>query len=320
MQEQVDNRIVEKLRKVLALTSSPMEGEAQAAAAKLEELLTLHNLSIADLEMKGKIEKVGVQEDKHDLGKAAFTWKLNLAEEIANFYYCHPVVNRYEKTVKFIGRKDNVESLKMLYGWLIDQIKRISGDERKVHAANTGEHIDPLRWQVNFGIGAVRRLKERLEEKAQRDRESNQEIMALVIHHESEISDYLEKQYGYRTDGKKTERDKEWDRARKEEMERRQELKEKDIEEYYRRYPWEKPLSAEEQAKADKEREKRDKAWEKKWERRCNRPIRQKVYSAKELERMEQGRRSKQAGYNAGNKINLEPFVENKNVKREEIN
>lgn len=312
--EQVNDQIVEKLRKILALTTSPMEGEAQAAAYKLEELLTLYNLNIADLEMKGKI-KSSVQEEGHDLGKAAFTWKLNLAEGIAKFYYCHPIVNRINKTVVFIGRKENVESLKMLYGWLIDQIKRISNDERKSHAQLTGEHIDPLRWQVNFGVGAANRLQERLNEKAQREREANKAVMALVIHHDTEISDYLEKKHGYRTDGKRTEEQKRWDREYEERLRLRAELKEKDIEEYYRLYPWERPLTAEEQEKRNKEQAKRFKAREKRYSRRSSNR-RYKVYSAEEIRKMEQGRSSKNAGYKAGDKINMEPFVEDKNVKR----
>jgi hypothetical protein len=312
--EQVNEQIVNKLRKILALTTSPAEGEAQAAAYKLEELLTLHNLNIADLEMKGKV-KSSVQEEGHDLGKAAFTWKLNLAEGIAKFYYCHPIVDRTNKTVVFIGRKENVESLKMLYGWLIDQIKRISGDERKNHAQLTGEHIDPLRWQVNFGVGAANRLQERLNEKAQKEREANQAVMALVVHHDTEISDYLEKKHGYRTDGKKTEEQKRWDAERAERARAREELKNRDIEAYYKMYPWEKPLTAEEQEQKNKEDEKRNRAWKKKYNRR-SRTYRMKTYSAEEIRKMEQGRRSKDAGYKAGNKINMEPFVEDKNVKR----
>lgn len=319
MEEQVSERIVEKLRKVLALTNSPMEGEAQAAAYKLEELLTMYNLNMADLEMKGAAVTSKVQENDYDLGKAAFTWKLDLAEGIANFYYCHPIVDRKAKTVLFVGRKDNVESLKMLYGWLVDQIKRISSDERKSHILSSGEHIDPLRWQVNFGIGAAKRLKERLKERALREREANQAITALVVHHESEISDYLEKTYGYRTDGKRTAQQEAWHKEYMERQKAREELKARDIEAYYDMYPWERPLSEAEQKKRDakyaKQQARRDKAWERQYHNR-----RTKTYSKEELRTMEQKGRSKDAGYKAGNKINLEPFVEDKNEKKEAVN
>jgi hypothetical protein len=36
-------------------------------------------------------------------------------------------------------------------------------------------------------------------------------------------------------------------------------------------------------------------------------------------EKMEQGEQSKRAGYKAGNKINLEPFIETNSVKRENL-
>src|SRR2546423_3993388 len=121
----MDTKLLDRLRKILALTESPVEGEAQAAAMKLQELLTEHNLSIADLEKRGH-QAPPVGESAHDLGKAGFTWKLDLAETIADHYFCHAIVSRYRKTVSFVGRPDNVDSLQMLYTWVIDQIKRIS--------------------------------------------------------------------------------------------------------------------------------------------------------------------------------------------------
>lgn len=122
---------IDKLQKVLALTKSPNEFEAQAAADILAKLLKAHNLDMADLEARGTEAAPGVEERGHDLGKAAFQWKLDLARYIANFYYCEAIVFA-DKSLVFIGRPDNVQSLQMLYGWLIDQIKRIATEERKV--------------------------------------------------------------------------------------------------------------------------------------------------------------------------------------------
>src|SRR5437762_2888653 len=103
-----DQHLINRLRKVLALTSSPMEHEAQLAAERLRELLTKHNLDMADLEEKGGRVPPSIHEAGHDLGKAAFKWKLDLAEGISEFYYCVGLVNRYSKTVTFVGRPDNV--------------------------------------------------------------------------------------------------------------------------------------------------------------------------------------------------------------------
>ena len=45
----VDQNLLEKISKLLALASSPNEHEAALAAEKAAELLAKHNLSVADL-------------------------------------------------------------------------------------------------------------------------------------------------------------------------------------------------------------------------------------------------------------------------------
>lgn len=318
----MEERIVEKLRKVLALTTSPVEGEAQAAALILQDLLVKHNLDIADLETRGKA-KSAVQEEGHDLGKAAFTWKLNLAEGIAKHYYCYSLVDRRGKTVRFVGRPDNVDSLKILYQWLIDQIRRVSTEERKKWMEETGDHVDPLRWQVNFGIGAADRLVSRLEERARENREDSR-CRALVVHHETEISDYLEKRFGYRVDGKETAQQRKYREERERREKDMQDLKERDLEEYYRQRPWERPLTEEEQAARDKENEE----WEKKYNRKARareryrekNGYRVRIMTEDERRKNQQAGEANRSGRKAGDRINLEPFVEGKTpIRRDHI-
>lgn len=297
----METKLLNRLRKILALTESPIEGEAQAAAMKLQELLTEHNLSIADLEKRGAaVPPVG--ESAHDLGKAGFTWKLDLAETIADHYFCHAVVSRYRKTVSFVGRPDNVESLQMLYAWVIDQVKRISADERVKHRKETGEHIDPLRWQVNFGLGVVGRLGRRLAEMREREAQDSK-CMALVVHHKTEISDWLEAKGESRIDGRRTkeqqERDARWEAERKAD----DELKARDPEAYYAKYPWARSLTPEQEA-ADAAREAKNAR-----RRGRGRGYRVHYASAKELEQRDQADTAHGAGTRAAARINLQPFI-----------
>lgn len=299
----MDNKLIEKLRKVLALTTSPVEGEAMAAAAHLARLLAAHNLNIADLEKKGAAAP-GVHEKGHDLGKAAFKWKLQLAEAIADHYFCYALVDDYRKTVKFIGRPDNVDSLIMLYGWIIDQIKRIAADERREHLANTGEHVDPLRWQVNFGLGAVERLSDRLTKESVTKESAG---TALVIHHRSEISDYLEERFGYREDGRMTKKQQERQARQDAEDRRLEALKLTDIEAYYDECPWERPETPEQaaaRAKADEAFWKKEARNERRRKGRYQRPM-----SNKEWRQMEEAESARVSGRKAGDRINLQPFV-----------
>lgn len=300
----------EKLRKILALTTSPVEGEAQAAAAMLARLLEQHNLDLADLEQKGAT-KPGVREESHDLGKAAFKWKLTLAEEIAEYYFCWPMVNRDSNTVAFVGRPDNVESLKMLYDWLIDQIKRFGSVERKAHMLETGEHIDPLRWQTGFGEGAAKRLGERLAE--MREKESSEAGTALVLSVKSELSDYLEERRGFRIDGQKTkrqiEREEYWRKLDEEyeaEKARLEKLKETDLEAYYKECPDETPEAKAREAKRLEQLRKKEERNARR--RKGTRSFRYESWA--EFDKRTQKEKAIISGSKAANKINLTPFIE----------
>lgn len=291
----MEERILDKIRKVLALTTSPVEGEAQAAAAMLQKLLAKHNLQMADLEQRGAA-KAGISTKNLDLGKAAFKWKHNLAFGMADFYFCHAVFQT-RTGFTFVGRPDNVETLEALYNWLVEQIKVIARETRRQQAT----HIDPLRWQLHFGLGAVNRLLERLKE--QRDAESA-EVTALVLSHRAEISDWLEEHHGFRVDGRRTKSMQEWYDRRTEQNRKHAEAREAmmatDPEAWYEMHPEERP---EARAKAEEEARKRNEAWEKKYRARAQREP--KVDWEKEM----QAGIARRAGCEAADSINLQPFL-----------
>lgn len=298
--------IQEKLTRILALTKSPNENEAQAAMEKLQQLLTKHNLELADLETQGQ-SKPGIKEKSHDLGRAAFRWKLNLAETIAEHFYCHPIIDYKEKTVKFVGRPYNVDSLKMLYTWIIDQIKEISKQARYVWMEESGEHVDPLRWQLNFGLGIVERLGVRLSEMRRR-MAADENMNALVIHHDSEISDYFEEKYGFRRDGKKTKKEQQWaeEWAAKEAADKL--LKETNLEAYYEKYSWSRPEAIAAQRLKDDEWMK---AWNKKQARRKGPAYRpERPMTAEQIRREEQAWSANLSGRDSAGKVNLQPFID----------
>lgn len=308
-----EERIIDKLRKVLALTNNPNEHEAQAAAETLQRLLTQHNLAIGDLEKRGQ-SAPPVGEHGYDLGKAAFKWKLILAQDIAEHFYCVGLVFA-DKSVKFVGRPENVESLKMLYGWLIEQIKQISAVERRNHLIRTNEHVDPLRWQVNFGLGVVSKLGGRLRELKARQtehmsRNEDGDVTALVVHHAAEVSDYLESQYGFRRDGKDTAQQRKWGAEREAREAEMVKLKVDNPEAYYAARPWEKPDSMktpEELAEEARERKREDA----KERRRANssRVGRWRPRSEESVRKDAQGYEARLQGRASADKVNLQPFI-----------
>jgi len=310
-------RMLDKLRKLLEVKNrAATEVEAATAAGLLQRFLTEHNLSVADLERRGQTAPK-MAEGQHDLGKAAWKWKLDLAEGIAEFYYCAPLVDRYSKRVAFAGRPDNVEALTMLYAWIVDQIKGIATEERRVHFDTTGEHIDPLRWQIDFGVGATERVITRLKELKARQQEdqarnADGDVVALTLHHESEVSDYLEQTRGYRLDGKKTQRELKYEQERQAEREKKDALRIQceaagDMEPFYAEFPWERPETGEQIAK----REKADAEFWKKEKRNAARRTGPawRPGRAEDPKKSEQRATARNSGRAAADKVNLQPFI-----------
>lgn len=327
----MDAKLVDKLRKVLALTASPNEHEATLAAETLQRLLTEHNLSMADLEGRGAAHAAKVMEHEHDLGKAAFKWKLDLATTIAEHYFCIGLVTT-DKKVRFVGRPDNVESLTMLYEWLIRQIANVSRAERETHRILTGEHVDPLRWQVNFGLGVVQRLGTRLYEiREWRERggasQAEANTTALVVRLVDEANDYMEEKYGRRLDGKPTKREREWTEKWHKANTARNAFKATceaagDMEPYYAAYPHERPeqLTTAQQAKRDRDARKANEKWERKWEREQERAReRERNKSPEEKRKDAQANKAKRAGRESADKINLQPFLTGEKPKKGDL-
>jgi hypothetical protein len=310
-----DDNIVTKLRNVLErVKRGSTEGEVQAATNVLQTLLTKYNLEIADLERStGKtVAKVGKGDHAWDNPKAVWKWKLDLAEHVAEHFFCYPIVERYRKPprVLFVGRPDNVESLRMLYAWLQKQIHALGTEERRGYMERTGEHIDPLRWQLSFGEGCAARVGERLREAAQ-SRSSSE--TALVVSHKSEISDYLESIGKGRIDGRRTQWEIDYAAKRDERQKKKDEsynraVNSGDWTKHYEEYPEDVPKS-----EADKKAEEaRMEKLRKKWRR-------QEAAAEAREERMrddpEYRKRIQQKntavihGVAAGEKVNLTPFL-----------
>lgn len=312
-------RLLGKLGKLLELKNHAVtEQEAATAASLLSKFLTEHNLSVADLERRGGTAPA-VGEKGYDLAKAAFGWKLDLAEGIAEFYYCTSLVDRKKKTVAFVGRPDNVDALTMLYEWVINQIKDIARDERRKHYDSTGEHIDPLRWQVSFGEGAVVRLVERMKEMKARQQEDMSrdqygDVTALVMHHASEASDYLEEKYGYRQDGKMTKAQREREEKYRLAREKQATLKVQceasgDMEPYYKLYPWDRPDTPEEIAAQERRNAEYLKKEARNTRRRMNRMGGGRREAATDWDKVDQQDTARAAGRASAGRVNLQPFI-----------
>ena len=334
------SQLVEKLRKVMALMDSPNEGEAQAAAAHLARLLEKHNLEVADLEAEGQDKapvEVADQADisNNPLNDSTVAWKCDLARAVAEHFYCYADVPYGDYRVRFIGRRENLDSLHLLYEWFIKQIKRLAKEERRVHLETTGEDIPGIRWQIAFADGCIRRLGERLFE--ERERHATKESTGLVVSHTSEVNDWMEDNWGFRRDGRKTEKQEKREQEYKGLIAKKAELLAADPGEYYRQYPSEHPDAVADQEFQSELRRKKEAAQDRRNEGRRRR-YREAREGLRDLAGVDMGTfggdqygrptdweaedqkdAANAAGYRKGDDVNLRPHLDGDAPERKKL-
>lgn len=174
-------KIIDRIRKLLALQKSPNENEAAIAAEKAAELLALHNLTLADVRPESKIEEARIDEQALDTLKGSATWRRRLANAVAQVYFCeyfyvtyHKPVERRRKNSKkpaeftkydqhnFIGYPHNTAVARMMFEYLADTVERLARESANAHCKNPKEKSP---WRVSFRTGCVKALIRRLYER-----------------------------------------------------------------------------------------------------------------------------------------------------------
>lgn len=153
------DKILDKIRKLLALSernNSPEE--AAAAAALAADMLFEHKLSMADVETPDEYEdSLG----SIDFQCAGAVWKTSLVHGVSRAFYCRgctvakrdPETNG-QKIVRIVGKLSDVQSASYMAAYLINEIDQLA----KQHAGNG------RRWTNSFKVGAVSTVLNRLDE------------------------------------------------------------------------------------------------------------------------------------------------------------
>ncbi len=184
MNELPDEHILEKIKKILALTESPNENEAAVAAAKVKELLTQYNLDIADVEIADVKTASDIESSSFD---AHYKWHSNLFAAVGRTHFCRVYKDTYTKRTVMVGTRINVQVASTLANWIAVQLDYMAF--HKVQDIDVGK----LAYRNNFLHGAVARISERLDEMHRRQQD-NTSVTALVVRHEDRINDWLEEQ------------------------------------------------------------------------------------------------------------------------------
>lgn len=179
MPEDADtDKILDRVRKLLALASSDNVHEAALAAARAQELIEAHRLE-ALLAAEAAAEALDAEApledgraDPLEVSKRLRTWRVVLATHLAELNGCLAYTDRVgrKKRLLLVGRPADRALVRELYGWLCRRLEWLSA----THAPPGGAD---KRWHEAFRIGAADVIAHRLEA-SRRERQERREALA----------------------------------------------------------------------------------------------------------------------------------------------
>lgn len=162
----MDNNVVEKIRKLLALAGSDNKHESESAMLKAQELLAKHNLSLSSIEDH---EPKNVKEDKTGVTFTKAKWKARIATVIADNFRCQMYFKTYRvHEITFLGLEEDVTICKIMLEYAIEcignEVRKLSKEYRK-----NGESTKGL--ENDFALGFAEGLATKFEDQKTRNQE-----------------------------------------------------------------------------------------------------------------------------------------------------
>jgi hypothetical protein len=180
----MDTRVIEKVKKLLALSESSNENEAKLAMLKVQEIVVKYKISMKEVE-NYKIYNTKVLNKKTKISFKSAKWKGLLGSLIADNFGCYCYYNT-NKThiITFLGREEDITVCNIVLEYAIDCIlsetNRIRYRYRKDGYSTKGIVSD-------YALGFISGLNDKFEEQ----KRDNQE-WGLVLQKDSEVIERYE--------------------------------------------------------------------------------------------------------------------------------
>jgi hypothetical protein len=173
-----DRALVEKVRKLLALSESSNEHEAALAAEKAQELMLRYGIDMAQVAIAAGASTIGIDDARVET--RLDPWRRQLADSIAKSMGGRVVFTRNYRTahvMSFFGPAGTAQSIAALYHHLEAQLVTTSA----IATANRAEkRVHGRTYRTSFLLGAVDRLDRRLA-RHRTDVQTDANSQALVI-------------------------------------------------------------------------------------------------------------------------------------------
>lgn len=168
------DQVLERVRKLLALATSPNVHEAASAAAMAQALIARHRLE-SWLEAEAAVTTDPIEDGRDaplEVARKVRKWKVVLAGALAEANGCVSYTLRQgrEEAIVLVGRAVDRAAVLELWSWLVKRIEWLSA----THGAG-----ESRQWHDAFRVGAAVAVGERLASVAEQVR-GEQEAGAMV--------------------------------------------------------------------------------------------------------------------------------------------
>jgi Protein of unknown function (DUF2786) len=151
------DKLLERVRRLLALAESPNVHEAAAAAGRAQALITRYKLeSLLEARRDTEARLSDGRDEPLDVGRKIRKYKLVLAAGLAQANGCVAYsveVARREQHLCVAGQPNDQAAVAALWSWLVKRLEWLSA----THGAGEGRA-----WHESFRIGAADTIVERL--------------------------------------------------------------------------------------------------------------------------------------------------------------
>lgn len=195
MTEERKTKLIERIQKLLALSSSPNEHEAALASARAQELLLKYNLTMGEVELNREeaIETI------IDLGKRRpERWISSLLGGVCKAFDCQ-AINLGGGRLSIIGGPADCEAAKFTFNYLHQTTKRLA--TRYVELHRHEGHAKSIRYSYSLGVvfsvtKTLRDMKEKNKRKAeQADPSTGAALVRIEDQKNLHINNFLAKHY-----------------------------------------------------------------------------------------------------------------------------
>ena len=142
-QEMTEAKIIDKIKKLLALGGSNNEHESAAAIARAQAIMETHNISAGMVAEDDEEEPGPIEDWEEPVAKAGARWRGQIVSAIARANGCHAW--RSGNQFMIAGRADNAATTRYIVGYCIREVDRFAALKRGNGAS----------WINNYRLGLV---------------------------------------------------------------------------------------------------------------------------------------------------------------------